>query len=110
MRRILLRRKDGNHMYALVDNEDFNRVNKYNWFAHKSRYTFYVMRNTPIIYPNGGEGWTCQSLHRFILNLPPGRFPEVDHIDWNGLNNQKSNLRCVTAYENVHHRRRMKYW
>ena len=42
-------------------------------------------------------------MHRFIMNATKGM--EVDHIDHNGLNNQKSNLRNCTKKENTRNRR-----
>lgn len=38
-------------------------------------------------------------LHRFLLNASPEH--EVDHIDGNKLNNQRSNLRLVTRQQNA---------
>jgi hypothetical protein len=38
-------------------------------------------------------------LHRFILHAPKGM--EVDHIDHNGLNNVRSNLRLATHAQNT---------
>jgi len=42
-------------------------------------------------------------MHRRIINAPKGLF--VDHIDGNGLNNRKSNLRLCTPAQNARNRR-----
>jgi hypothetical protein len=72
---------------ALVDNEDFDYLNKSKWHASKIGNTFYAFRNHKV------------SMHRTILNDPIGM--QIDHIDHNGLNNQKSNLRICTPSENA---------
>lgn len=38
-------------------------------------------------------------MHRLLMNEPEGM--SVDHIDGDGLNNQRSNLQIVTQAENV---------
>ena len=45
-------------------------------------------------------------MHRKILNPRPGM--ETDHRDHNGLNNQKTNLRIVTAGQNQHNQKKHK--
>lgn len=76
---------------ALVDDEDYERLNQWKWCAHKDKTTFYADRN---IYNNGKQ--TTIRMHWEVLN---GK--GIDHIDHNGLNNQKSNLRRCTQSENM---------
>lgn len=61
----------------------------------KGSLTIYARR--PIKMPNG-KLFTMY-LHRFVMNV--GLKDELDHIDGNGLNCQKSNLRIVTRSENI---------
>lgn len=89
--------------YALVDDADFEELNKYNWFAHKkSRGIFYVERNYRRI-----EGkQTTIKMHREIMQPLEGMV--IDHIDGDGLNNQRSNLRICTGTENKQNQRKYK--
>lgn len=84
---------------ALVDNSDFEELNKYKWFANKLGNTFYAVRTSK----KDSEGKTKTILmHRVIMSNPEGF--DVDHIDSNGLNNQKKNLRVCTHSENTRNR------
>jgi len=87
--------------YALVDDEDYVLLSRFNWFAHKTR----------------GERWGAETIlqdknihmHRFIMGAPPMRGAkkyEVDHINRNALDNRKSNLRWVTRSKNLSNRRK----
>jgi len=79
---------------ALIDLEDYPRISIHKWCVIKvgqhAKY-FYALRNK-----NGKN----VLLHREILNLPKGRIPLVDHINGNGLDNRKSNLRVCSNQEN----------
>ena len=82
---------------ALVDDEDFDSLNVFKWFAMKYDNTFYAGRKSPKI-----NGQQTILMHREIMNTPEGM--ETDHIDRNGLNNQRSNLRVVTRQQNQFNR------
>lgn len=76
---------------AVVDDEDFEAVNKFNWHAEIRRQQVYAARKVPT--PNGNG--TTQYLHQFLL---PSEI-SVDHADRNGLNNTRINLRPATWTE-----------
>lgn len=83
------------NQYAPVDDADYGWLNRYKWCAIKNGYTFYAVRAIRI---NGKR--TTLRMHRLILGLIPGDGKETDHIDQNGLNNQRSNLRICSRSEN----------
>lgn len=80
---------------ALVDDEDADMILQYNWILLHG-----VGHSTKYAVRSGCAGFM---MHRFLMSPPPGMV--VDHIDHNGLNNQRANLRVVTYSQNTHHRR-----
>jgi len=82
--------------FALVDPEDYLRLAKYKWHASQSRTTWYARRYARC--PRTGRQITVK-MHRAILNLPDSLF--VDHINGNGLDNRKANLRPATRSQNA---------
>jgi hypothetical protein len=82
-----------NKKVALVDDEDFDRVNQFKWYAMKQWNTFYAVHCFRI---DGKRKNTF--MHRFILGLKEGE--QSDHIDRNGLNNQRNNFRECTNRQN----------
>jgi hypothetical protein len=89
---------------ALVDDEDYEELSKYKWCAHKHGRIFYAVRCTP------KKPQKMIRMHRIVNKTPEDLF--TDHIDGDGLNNQKSNLRTVTTRENCqnhHHPKSSKY-
>jgi len=82
--------------FALVDDEDFEELKKHKWYAYKSKYTFYAGRKLRL----GVNKRQIIVMHRQILGLEDPKM-QGDHIDWNGLNNQRHNLRIATNSQNV---------
>jgi hypothetical protein len=87
MTRIKLGGKHGNGRFALVDDDVAEELSKNNWSYNRGYATSHHA-----------------SMHRLVLNASPG--VKVDHIDFNGLNNQRHNLRLCNDTESMRHRRR----
>ena len=79
---------------ALVDDEDFERVNAHKWCVQIDR-----SNSRPRIYAMGRiqRGGKAMQMHRFVL----GHDGPVDHRDHDGLNNQRFNLRPTTKSQNA---------
>lgn len=77
---------------ALVDDEDFDLVNRHHWHLN--------IRESGIEYAAN----SVITMHRMIIGSP--NFDDlykkltIDHKDRNALNNQKSNLRWATKAQN----------
>lgn len=78
--------------FALVDNTDYNKVSKYKWCCSKQGHTFFAERRLNNLLVR---------MHRFILKLKRGDRKEIDHINHNGLDNRRSNLRVCTRSQNL---------
>lgn len=77
---------------TLVDDEDGARVRAHPWFTVDLPYGFYAARTL-----SRSIGRPQQYLHRLLLGEPAG---QVDHIDGNGLDNRRANLRVATRQQN----------
>src|SRR6185436_13817478 len=84
---------------ALVDDEDFGKVSDHTWSVVKCKNSFYARTNIRVA--KGKYGRKVLYMHKLILATND----KVDHIDNNGLNNQRSNLRVATASQNGHNSR-----
>lgn len=76
---------------ATIDTEDVELCKQYKWHMRKSRNTYYAATTV-----NGGNKIF---LHRLVLSY--SGCDDVDHVDRNGLNNVKSNLRVVSRSKNI---------
>lgn len=79
----------GNGLFATVDAADYEEVSKYKWYAKRHGATVYAtcIQRGRVVY-----------MHRMIMRAGKGRI--VDHIDGNGLNNRRCNLRVCTHQQN----------
>jgi hypothetical protein len=84
-----------NGLFAIVDIEDYDRLSGFTWYARKDYYTFYVSRT--IYSRDRKRKHITVQMHREILGLVPGDGKSVDHINRNGLDNRKCNLRIATG-------------
>lgn len=87
--------------FTLVDDQDYDFLNQWKWQVMIKNNTAYAQRF---------ENKTPIRIHRFLLNPPKGFV--VDHINGNGLDNRRSNLRVVTHrqnMQNMHVKRSSKY-
>jgi len=71
--------------FALVDDEDYPLLSRHKWCAHKEKNRFYAWMNL---------GNHKIKMHQLILGKKRGY--EIDHIEGDGLDNQKINLRFVS--------------
>jgi hypothetical protein len=75
----------GNGLFATVDAADYPKVSQYRWYARRCGKTIYAMRHA-----RGGDMY----MHRMIMR--PRRGYIVHHLDHDGLNNRRDNLRVCT--------------
>jgi hypothetical protein len=80
-------------LFALVDDADYAALAKYRWSVVRSGRNFYARRH------RSGRGLY---MHREVMGLLVGW--EVDHINHDGLDNRRRNLRLCTRRENAHNR------
>lgn len=85
--------------YAMVDDEDFEWLNQWKWHFNSEKLTGYAVRW------HGGRKTKKQIfMHRIIIGCKDGFF--VDHINHNGIDNRKKNLRICTGSQNQMNKRK----
>lgn len=75
---------------ALIDDEDYELISKFKWCTNKIGSTFYAATCLP-------DG---RVFHMHSLMLLREHKQDIDHINRNGLDNRRSNLRLVSRSDN----------
>jgi hypothetical protein len=86
--------------WAIIDVDDLGQIANYNWHAVDMGHTKYVRRNRT---KNDPPRPLSIRLHRQLMSAPNGM--DVDHVNMNGLDNRKSNLRVCTRSQNLCNRK-----
>jgi hypothetical protein len=81
---------------VMIDDEDYENLIEFVWYFHKS--DGYVYKNI-----EKKRASKRISMHKFLMN--PAEGMDIDHVDRNKLNNQKSNLRIVEHKINARNRK-----
>lgn len=82
------------HMYAKIDLDDYERVANHKWFPKFSGKTWYAYATSNI-----GLASHHRNLHLFVARAHVGE--RYDHINGDGLDCRKENLRLATAQQNA---------
>ena len=88
--------------YAIVDPEDYERLAGYKWFAVRYERGYYAQRAAK---DSKGRQRNVR-MHRVILGEPKGKI--IDHINHNGLDNRRANLRVATRQQNTWNKRKQR--
>ncbi len=82
--------------FALVDPEDYSRLAKYKWHLAKSPTSLYAARWKRLPAKNSRvKIW----MHHQVIHIPAHMV--CNHINHNGLDNRKANLRPATVSQNL---------
>jgi len=83
--------------YAIVDPERYEELAKHKWFAKRCDGRFYAARSTK----NKNV-----KMHQVIMGTEEGKV--IDHINSNGLDNRKANVRFATSQQNSWNQRKQR--
>lgn len=84
-----------NGKFALVDDEDFEWLSTWNWYCDVRQRACRTIHNE----------WTGRKhsirMHRQIMGMIHDSSLDIDHINGDGLDNRKANLRICTHQQNM---------
>src|SRR6187551_882360 len=91
---------------TMVDDSDYSNLFGYKWLLRCGRNgNYYVFRHQVRgEYSGSSKNRKVVSLHRQIMNVHDSN-TLIDHIDGNGLNNTRANLRIANRSQNGCNRR-----
>lgn len=81
---------------ARVDDADYEDLSQHNWYAGRIRRRWYALRNgSRTLGPR-----RIVKMHHEVAGRPPDGL-ETDHVNGDGLDNRRANLRFVTHAQNM---------
>lgn len=91
MKEIALTGEKSKGLFTIVDDDDYQ--------IFKDRFINVKRYRRELMYARIYHQGKMHNFHRLIINAKPGEI--VDHINHNGLDNRKENLRIVTHQMNI---------
>jgi len=93
-------------LFATVDEVDYERVNQHKWTVAKRGRNTYAYRMITLPSASVGKGKLfAVYLHRFIMGIIAEKKMVVDHIDHDGLNCTRENMRITDQSGNLQNSR-----
>ena len=83
--------------FAIVDPADFQRLSRYKWRLCRTKGKNVLYAERSVRLPGGGHSRIL--MHRQLIDVPEGYV--IDHINGNGLDNRRANLRLATVAQNA---------
>ena len=96
MKKIPIGKNGQSGKFALVDDEDYDRLMKIKWYFNNGGYAINIVKPGK---KNGLLKFKHTLMHRLVLNTPEGF--DTDHINGDKLDNRKENLRICEHNENM---------
>lgn len=91
--------------YTLIDDEDYEQLNQWKWLAHRN-----PKKHKEDIWYAERRQWLPEekkykiiAMHRLIMDFPKGK--DIDHINGDGLDNRRCNLRVLSRRQNQQNKR-----
>ena len=87
--------------YAKVDPADYKRLRGYEWFAKRTKNSFYARGR---LAGSKSKKEKLTYMHQEIIKVPEGMV--VDHINHDAMDNRRANLRPATRAQNTRNRKK----
>lgn len=98
---MIIKTKKHGEFVVLIDAIDYPLISQHKWYIQINDGRKTPVVGTKISTDDGKK--TTVKMHRLIMDAPSGT--QIDHVNGNGLDNRRTNLRYCTGSENCANRR-----